>query len=253
MFGTALRQTPAQDVPEDSLGRTAAVVAELRRKLAAPRQGGPGVHGAPITTGLATLDAALLGGLPRGRLTEAVGTGGKMSLSLRSLAGATQRGELAAFVDAADALDPAAAARLGVDLRRVLWVRTGDGGVRAALQAADHLLGAGGFGVIVLYLSGATERGALRTGTTASASSSGSAWHRLQQRCERAHAAVLVVADQPIAGSFATATLRCEADAPVWQAAPGGRLRLHARGARVDIERSRLGPPSDGALVTLCK
>ncbi|HRI53130.1 MAG TPA: hypothetical protein PLW65_23410, partial [Pseudomonadota bacterium] len=77
----------------------------------------------PIALGLGSLDAALHGGLPRGKLVEVVGLSGKMSLTLRALAGATQRGELVALIDAADALDPKAAQQLGVDLARTLWAR----------------------------------------------------------------------------------------------------------------------------------
>jgi len=56
------------------------------------------------------------------------------------------------MVDAADAFDPRSAHAAGVDLPRLLWVRPR--GFLGGLQAADRVLDAGGFALVVLYLAG---------------------------------------------------------------------------------------------------
>jgi hypothetical protein len=74
---------------------------------------------------LTALDARLLGGLPRGHLSEIVGgvSSGKTTLAWAWLAAATRRGETVALIDTFDRFDPASAAACGIDLSRVLWVR----------------------------------------------------------------------------------------------------------------------------------
>jgi recombination protein RecA len=80
--------------------------------------------------GVEELDALLGGGFPRGALVEVCGAGssGRTSLSLALLAQATRRQEACAFVDVSDALDPMSVAAAGVDAKRLLWVRCGEGG-----------------------------------------------------------------------------------------------------------------------------
>jgi recombination protein RecA len=81
---------------------------------------------APLTVsfGVASLDA-LTGGLPRGGLTEIAGpaSSGRASVLLAALAAATQRGEICALIDAADAFDPGSGAAAGINFDRLLWVR----------------------------------------------------------------------------------------------------------------------------------
>ena len=76
-------------------------------------------------TNLASFDARLGGGFPRGQLSELVGrcSSGRTSVLLHTLAAATGRGELVALVDALDMLDVASASAAGVDLERLLWIR----------------------------------------------------------------------------------------------------------------------------------
>src|SRR5919198_2271288 len=76
-----------------------------------------------VATGVASLDALLAGGFPRGRVAEVIGPrgSGRTSLALGVLARATAAGGLVALVDATDGLDPAAAAARGVDLAQLLW------------------------------------------------------------------------------------------------------------------------------------
>src|SRR5438552_12622659 len=75
----------------------------------------------------------------RGEITEIVGrrSSGRTSLFAACLRGVTRRGAIAALVDADQTFDPVSAARAGVDLRRLLWVRCG-GRPDLALRAADR-------------------------------------------------------------------------------------------------------------------
>jgi recombination protein RecA len=69
-----------------------------------------------ISTGALTLDLALGGGYPKGRVVEVYGpeSSGKTTLTLHAIAEVQRRGGVAAFVDAEHALDPVYAAALGV-------------------------------------------------------------------------------------------------------------------------------------------
>ena len=62
-----------------------------------------------ISTGALTLDAALGGGYPKGRVIEIYGpeSSGKTTLALHAIAECQRKGGIAAFVDAEHALDPA--------------------------------------------------------------------------------------------------------------------------------------------------
>jgi hypothetical protein len=75
--------------------------------------------------GLSTLDTRLLGGLPRGHVSELIGptSSGRTSLAWTWLGTATARGEAVALVDSFDRFDPASGAACGIDLQRLLWVR----------------------------------------------------------------------------------------------------------------------------------
>jgi recombination protein RecA len=70
-----------------------------------------------ISSGALTLDLALGGGLPKGRVIEIYGpeSSGKTTLALHAVAEVQKSGGTAAFVDAEHALDPTYAAALGVD------------------------------------------------------------------------------------------------------------------------------------------
>jgi hypothetical protein len=105
-------------------------------------------------TGMATIDAALGGGLRRGHLSEIVGgrSSGRTTAVCRALSTAAARGELVALIDTCDRFDPVSAAAFGLDLTRLLWIRdTGD--ATRALKAMNLVLQAGGFGLVVLDLA----------------------------------------------------------------------------------------------------
>src|SRR5580704_17921200 len=69
-------------------------------------------------TGALSLDIALGGGIPRGRVVEIYGpeSSGKTTLTLHAIAEVQRAGGTAAFIDAEHALDPTYAKRIGVDV-----------------------------------------------------------------------------------------------------------------------------------------
>ncbi len=104
-----------------------------------------------IPTGSIALDAALgIGGVPRGRIVEIFGpeSSGKTTLALQILAEAQAAGGIVAFIDAEHALDPAYAARLGVDINDVLISQPDTG--EQALEICDMLVRSGAVDVIVI-------------------------------------------------------------------------------------------------------
>lgn len=212
----------------DRLGRPGAV-----------RLGGSALdHPARLATALPALDDVLGGGLPRGRLTELVGprSAGRTGLACRIVAGATRQGETVAWVDLEDALDPDALRSAGVTLPRLLWVRprtTGD-----ALHAAEVLLGAGGFGLIVLDLGmqpAPAERGSARRDRLPGRS----IWTRLAHVAERTRSTLLVLALARQAGACATLELELASHRARWSGGPGRRTLLDGVIASLTVARHR--------------
>ena len=104
-----------------------------------------------IPTGALALDAALgIGGVPRGRIVEIYGpeSSGKTTLALQIVAEAQRGGGIAAFIDAEHAMDPAYAAKLGVDIDDVLISQPDTG--EQALEITDMLVRSGAIDVIVI-------------------------------------------------------------------------------------------------------
>lgn len=93
-----------------------------------------------MPTGLAPLDAALGGGLPRGRIVEIFGaeSTGKSTLALQAAAHAIRAGSAAAWIDAEHVFDPTQAARLGVAVERLLLAQPDS--AEQALEMARRLL-----------------------------------------------------------------------------------------------------------------
>ena len=80
------------------------------------------------------------------------------------------------------------------------------------------------------------------------------AFNRIQYHCKNfAFKKKPCIADRPVTGSFAAVTLRCDEGQGIWESAPGGRLRLHSQRTRIEVQRSRLGPPGDAELLMLRK
>ncbi len=104
-----------------------------------------------IPTGCIALDVALgIGGVPRGRVIEIFGpeSSGKTTVALHIIAEAQKLGGNAAFIDAEHALDPAYAARLGVDIDNLI-VSQPDAGEQA-LEITEALVRSGALDVIVV-------------------------------------------------------------------------------------------------------
>jgi hypothetical protein len=180
-----------------------------------------------LATGLAALDGRLGGGVPRGQMSEIVGarSSGRMAVLLSLLAGATRRGEVAAFVDTLDILDPESASACGVDLARLLWVRgeavstgvaldAGGGGqvgrtgplemrigvlVDRAIKAFNLVLQAGGFALVALDLAEVPAAVIRRLPFTT--------WMRLQRIVEGSETACVLLGPAPIARSAGGVTI----------------------------------------------
>lgn len=104
-----------------------------------------------ISTGALTLDMALgVGGLPRGRVVEIYGPegSGKTTLSLHVVAEAQKLGGAVAFIDAEHALDPAYAARIGVNTAELLISQPDCG--EQALEIVDLLVRSHAVSLIVV-------------------------------------------------------------------------------------------------------
>jgi recombination protein RecA len=120
-------------------------LAELTRLLPPPAPVAPA-----LPTGIATLDAVLLGGgLPRGRLTEIVGgTGSGKTTLARAIVEATVAAHgWVAYIDAQRTLDPRDWVHLG-DAEGVWMIRPHDA-TRAA-WCADVLLRSSAFALVIL-------------------------------------------------------------------------------------------------------
>jgi len=104
-----------------------------------------------IPTGTLSLDLALgVGGLPRGRVTEIYGpeASGKTTICQHIVAEAQKQGGTAAFIDMEHALDPAYAARTGVDIDNLLISQPDTG--EQALEIAESLIRSGAVDVIII-------------------------------------------------------------------------------------------------------
>ncbi|RYX81611.1 recombinase RecA [bacterium] len=105
---------------------------------------------ATTPTGSLSLDLALGGGLPKGRLVEIFGAegGGKTTLTLHCIAEAQKKGGICAFIDAEHALDPTYAAKVGVDIDNLLISQPDNG--EQALEIADTLIRSGAIDLVVV-------------------------------------------------------------------------------------------------------
>lgn len=103
-----------------------------------------------ISTGALTLDAALGGGYPKGRVIEIYGpeSSGKTTLALHAIAESQKAGGVAAFVDAEHALDPVYAGKLGIDVDDLLVSQPDSG--EMALDIVDQLVRSSAVDVIVV-------------------------------------------------------------------------------------------------------
>lgn len=101
-------------------------------------------------TGCLSLDLALGGGIPRGRVVEIYGpeSSGKTTLTLHAIAEVQRRGGTAAFIDAEHALDPSYAKRIGVDIENLLLSQPDNG--EQALEITETLVRSNAVDLIVI-------------------------------------------------------------------------------------------------------
>jgi recombination protein RecA len=103
-----------------------------------------------FSSGSISLDLALGGGLPQGRIVEIYGpeSSGKTTLTLHAVAEIQKRGGTAAFIDAEHALDPQYAKRIGVNVEE-LYIAQPDSGEQA-LEITETLVRSNAVDLIVV-------------------------------------------------------------------------------------------------------
>ncbi len=206
-----------------------------------------------LSSGLTLIDNLLGGGIVRGRISEIVGgtSAGKTSLAACFVASATRRGETAAWIDPLGACDPATIAATGADLARVLWTSLPGGTiapfmesgtprppidfarkpfVKKLLRATELILEAGGFGLVVIdfatYARGIPQSAALRVARLA----------------ERTGAAVIVLADYRMCGTFAALSLALSRNRACFsRPAPGAPALFDGLAIETRVARNKLG------------
>lgn len=194
-----------------------------------------------IPTGIPQIDS-LTAGVPLSALTEICGSGlassGKTSVLVSLLAHATQK-YFCALVDATDSFDPLSALAAGVACSRLLWVRCGKNKSKLkpteqAFKTADMLLQSGGFGLIVVDLSGLSERLVHKVPRTT--------WFRFSRVVEKQRAALVFVEQKPLATSCAELVLNLRAKPTVLS----GNLLTHCK-LEAEIVRMREKKPVHSA------
>jgi recombination protein RecA len=167
-----------------------------------------------LNTGLSAIDELTQGGFPRGAISEIVGpdTSGRTTLLYRLIAAATLNQEICAYVDACDTFDPLSAAQAGVILPQLLWIRCRDN-LENALKVVDHLLHAGGFGVVALDLCQVSPRDWQRMPI--------SYWHRFRLSLESTNTILAIVDKEPAARSCASLRLELKQAQARWSGSPG--------------------------------
>jgi len=218
------------------------------------------------------VDQLIGGGIARGRISELTGNAGKTSLAAAFAANAVRRGEVVAWLDLEGSFDPASMTAAGVDLARILWasptlIEKGRRGARpirfkaatarmdangdapcqrsheardrperAMLKAAEWLMAAGGFGLVVI------DFGALRWPLRASAAM------RLARGAEQSGAAVIILSARRMCGTFAALSLvfgNCRASFS--RTCSGAPLLFEGFLADLRVARNKLGG-SHGAI-----
>ena len=207
-----------------------------------------------LSSGLAPLDALIDGGIPRGRISEITGRAGsgKTSIAASFAVFATRRGEVAAWLDASGSFDPESMAAAGVDLapdavgvdeerisaRPSFPSPEGEAsGVRgevrhqsAIVKAAELVLEAGGFGLVVVDFGEAP-----RALTYASSL-------RIARAAERSGAAVIAIAPWRMCGTFAALSIAASrAETSFSRLAPGSPVMFDGLAVDAMVARNKMG------------
>jgi len=158
-------------------------IIDLRNLLANRFPHAPAPAGTRLITGLASLDQAISGGLPKGAITELI-SAGSASLIHALLQAAHRNRYFLALIDGRDSFDPSASGGLGnACLGYLLWVRCTK--ALEAIKAADLLLRDGNFPLVIVDLV-LNPREELRKIPQTN-------WYRLQRLVESAPTACLVL------------------------------------------------------------
>lgn len=145
-----------------------------------------------LSLAVPSLDAFLGGGLPLGEITEVFGglSSGKTTLAHAVVSATIRTGTFAAWIDLPNAFSPQRSSD------RVLWIAPPDG--ITALRAAEHVLEAGGFQVLILDLGAPVS-----SRTTVPVSR----WLRMARLAARRDVVILVLSAVHITGPFAALSL----------------------------------------------
>lgn len=225
-----------------------------------------------IVSGLDSIDRLIGGGIVRGRVSEILGnTGaGKTSLAM-TFAAAVTRTEAAAWIEAHDNLDPASMIAAGIEPARMLWVSCGHprlpcrgsgavvlddneaadnaaamkSGERrqlaiTSLKTAEWVLAAGGFGLVVIDFGNAIRF------------IPQSAALRIARAAERSDAAIIVLAQQRMCGTFAVLSLELSRRRAFFthfnQIARGACATFDGQSIEARVMRNKLGGSGGTAL-----
>jgi recombination protein RecA len=191
-----------------------------------------------VSTGIPEMDA-LVGGFPRGAMTEICGAAcsGRTSLLLSALASRTADGEVCALVDGRDSFDPLTGDAAGIALKKLLWVRCQN--IDQALRAMDLLIQAGGFGLVAVDLSDVPTRTVRQVPLNA--------WFRFRRAVEDTPTILLLLEQEPHAKTCASLVVRLEAGEARWIGAavscyPFAKL-LRGFSVGGEVVRSRIQMP----------
>jgi hypothetical protein len=186
-----------------------------------------------VSTGISEVDT-LVGGLPRGGLTEICGPAcsGRTSLLFSALGARTTEAEACALIDGSDAFDPHSGEAAGIDLKQLLWVRCHT--LEQSFRATDFLLQAGGFGFIALDLSDIPREMVHRVPLDT--------WFRFRRAVEGTPTILLVLEQEPHAKTCASLVLHMEAKRARWKS-------MAASGHVADFPRHPMSRLLDGSKV----
>jgi len=186
-----------------------------------------------LSTGVAEIDA-LTGGLPRGAISEFFGpaSSGRTSLMYSMLAYATAHEETCAVIDTNDVFAPTTAAAAGIDFDRLLWVRCA-GNLEHAFKAADLLLHAGGFGLVVLDLGDVAGKDARRIIS--------SWWYRFRRTVEDRPTVLAVISEEACTRSCAALALELQGAAE-WSRANAEKSNVLPMRKQAPVVPSLIGP-----------
>lgn len=178
------------------------------------------------------LDTFLEGGLPRGVITEIVGSAssGKTTFVQALVAAVTRTGELVAWVDLPNALDAECAQASGIDLEHVLWVRPAD--FMAAMRSAEQLLIVGGFRLVILDLD---------TPELSRTVLPASLWLRMVRAVIRHEAAVVVLGMWCRVGTFASLALEACCRERVFRGETGPCPTFEGMESALRIRKNKIG------------